>query len=196
MPGLSRELVEHRLPIKPGLRPYKQRTRSFRLDILPSIKDKIDCLLEANFIRPCRYVEWFSNIVLVSPPETHRRETTSDTRSQEALGTAGGPRFLGQWSRSCCTTGLQGSPGMPRNLYPIRKVMLQIGSMCTQTFANISLNRVRLLGCISYKEPIALPRLALDPCLGGTWSQWPSKPCSVRTKWTLQLMLHCTTGTS
>jgi hypothetical protein len=54
MPGLSRELVEHRLPIKPGFRPYKQRTRSFRLDILPSIKDKIDHLLGANFIRPCR----------------------------------------------------------------------------------------------------------------------------------------------
>jgi hypothetical protein len=29
MPGLSRELVEHRLPIKDGFRPYKQQPRQF-----------------------------------------------------------------------------------------------------------------------------------------------------------------------
>ena len=29
MPGLSRELVEHRLPIKAGFRPYKQPARRF-----------------------------------------------------------------------------------------------------------------------------------------------------------------------
>jgi len=29
MPGLSRDLVEHRLPIKAGFRPYKQPSRRF-----------------------------------------------------------------------------------------------------------------------------------------------------------------------
>ena len=29
MPGLSRDLVEHRLPIKAGFRPYKQPARRF-----------------------------------------------------------------------------------------------------------------------------------------------------------------------
>jgi hypothetical protein len=29
------------------------------------IKEEIDRLLKANFIRPCRYAEWISNIVLV-----------------------------------------------------------------------------------------------------------------------------------
>ena len=29
MPGLSRDLVEHRLPIKAGFRPYKQPSRCF-----------------------------------------------------------------------------------------------------------------------------------------------------------------------
>jgi hypothetical protein len=33
MPGLSRDLVEHRLPIKPGFRPYKQPHRNFNPDI-------------------------------------------------------------------------------------------------------------------------------------------------------------------
>jgi hypothetical protein len=60
MPGLSREIVEHRLPIKSGFRPFKQRARTFRPDLLPRIKDEIHWLLEANFIRPCRYAEWVS----------------------------------------------------------------------------------------------------------------------------------------
>jgi hypothetical protein len=65
MPGLSREIVEHQLPIKFGFRPFKQRTRTFRPDLLPRIKDEIHRLLEADFIRPCRYAEWVSNIVPV-----------------------------------------------------------------------------------------------------------------------------------
>jgi hypothetical protein len=35
MTGLSREIVEHRLPIKSGFRPFKQNARTFRLDLLP-----------------------------------------------------------------------------------------------------------------------------------------------------------------
>jgi hypothetical protein len=41
MLGLSRELVEHRLPIKSGFRPFKQKSRPFRLDLHPRIKDEI-----------------------------------------------------------------------------------------------------------------------------------------------------------
>jgi hypothetical protein len=65
MPGLSREIIEHRLPIKSGFRPFKQRARTFCPDLLPRIKDEIHRLLEADFIRPCRYAEWVSNIVPV-----------------------------------------------------------------------------------------------------------------------------------
>ena len=65
MPGLSRELVEHRLPIKNGFRPYKQTTRKFNPKIYDRIKEEIGRLLKANFIRPCRYAEWISNIVPV-----------------------------------------------------------------------------------------------------------------------------------
>ena len=66
MPGLSRELVEHRLPIKYGFRPYKQPARRFNLDIHYRVKEEVERLLEANFIRPCRYAEWVSNIVPTS----------------------------------------------------------------------------------------------------------------------------------
>jgi hypothetical protein len=35
MPGLSREIVEHRLPIKSDFRSFKQKARIFHLDLLP-----------------------------------------------------------------------------------------------------------------------------------------------------------------
>jgi hypothetical protein len=44
MLGLSRELVEHQLPIKSDFRPFKQKPRTFRPDLLPRIKDGIHWL--------------------------------------------------------------------------------------------------------------------------------------------------------
>jgi hypothetical protein len=70
MSGLSRELVEHRLPIKDGFRPYKQPAWRFNLDIYDRVKEEINQLLEANFIRPCRYPDWISNIVSVEKKGT------------------------------------------------------------------------------------------------------------------------------
>nr|CAH66649.1 OSIGBa0146I21.6 [Oryza sativa]CAH66655.1 OSIGBa0092J07.1 [Oryza sativa] len=65
MLGLSRELVEHRLPIKPGFRPYKQPPRHFNPLLYDRVKEEIDRLLKAGFIRPCHYAEWVSSIVPV-----------------------------------------------------------------------------------------------------------------------------------
>ena len=65
MPGLSHELVEHRLPIKTGFRPYKQPSRRCTVVIYDRVKEEINRLLEANFVRPCRYAKWISNFVLV-----------------------------------------------------------------------------------------------------------------------------------
>jgi hypothetical protein len=81
MSGLSREIVEHRLPIKSGFRPFKQKARTFRPDLLPRIKDKIHRLLEANFIRPCRYAEWVSNIVPVEKKESGKLRVYIDFRN-------------------------------------------------------------------------------------------------------------------
>jgi hypothetical protein len=64
MPGLDRSIVEHWLPIKPGHRPYKQPPRKIYKDVvLADVKKEVERIIEANFIRPCRYAEWISNIV-------------------------------------------------------------------------------------------------------------------------------------
>jgi hypothetical protein len=68
-PGL-RELVEHRLPIKEGFRPYRQTPRNFSPEIVVKIKEEVDRLLKARLIQPCRYAEWVSNIVLAEKKNT------------------------------------------------------------------------------------------------------------------------------
>ena len=56
MLGLSRELVEHQLPIKEGCKPYKQPTRRFNSELLPKIKGEIERLLKAGFISTSKYM--------------------------------------------------------------------------------------------------------------------------------------------
>ena len=66
MLGLSRELIDHRPPIKPRFRPHKQHLHYFNSAIYNPIKAEISHLLKVGFvIKPCRYVECVSNIVPV-----------------------------------------------------------------------------------------------------------------------------------
>ena len=66
MPGLDRSVAEHHLPIKEGFKPHRQPARRMAPHILPKVKDEIDRMLKAKFIRPCQYTEWLSNIVSVT----------------------------------------------------------------------------------------------------------------------------------
>jgi len=65
MPGLDRSIIEHRLPLKKGFRPFQQRARQMKAEILEEVKKEIEKMLKAGFIRPCRYAEWISSIVPV-----------------------------------------------------------------------------------------------------------------------------------
>ena len=80
MSGLSRDLVEHKLPIKYGFRPHKQSPRRFNSNLYDRIKEEIDRLLKAGFIRPCRYAKWISNIVPVEKKNTEKIRVCIDFR--------------------------------------------------------------------------------------------------------------------
>jgi hypothetical protein len=80
MPGLSRDLVEHRLPIKLGFRPYKQPRRNINLDIYDRVKEEVNWLLDIKFIRPCCYADWISNIVPVEKKGTKKLHVCIDFR--------------------------------------------------------------------------------------------------------------------
>lgn len=65
MPGLSKDLVELKLPIKSGKKPVKQTPRRFALEVFSKIKKEVERILRCNFIRTTRYVKWIANIVPV-----------------------------------------------------------------------------------------------------------------------------------
>jgi hypothetical protein len=63
MPGLDRSIIEHQLPLKKGFQLFQQWAREMRTEVLVEVKKEIEKMLEAGFIRPCRYAEWISSIV-------------------------------------------------------------------------------------------------------------------------------------
>jgi hypothetical protein len=81
MPVLSQELVEHRLLIQRGFRPFKQPSRNYNHGILGKIKEEIWRLLKARFIRTCQYVESVSNIVLVEKKNIGKIRVCVDFRN-------------------------------------------------------------------------------------------------------------------
>ncbi|KAI5353032.1 hypothetical protein L3X38_005924 [Prunus dulcis] len=70
MPGLDRQLVEHKLPIKDGYLPVKQARRRMSMDTELKVKEEIERLLKAGFIRPAIYADWLANIVPVLKRKT------------------------------------------------------------------------------------------------------------------------------
>jgi hypothetical protein len=53
MPCLDHSIVEHCLPIKPDLKPYKQPPRKiYKDEVLADVRKEVERLIDANFIRP------------------------------------------------------------------------------------------------------------------------------------------------
>jgi hypothetical protein len=65
MPGLDRSIVEHRLPLKSGFRLFQQQAQQMKAEVLVEVKKEVEKMIEAGFIRPCRYTEWISSVVPV-----------------------------------------------------------------------------------------------------------------------------------
>jgi hypothetical protein len=65
MKGISREVAEHKLNIKPGSKPVKQRLCRFNDEKCKAIVKEIMKLLSAGFIREVFHPEWLANLVLV-----------------------------------------------------------------------------------------------------------------------------------
>ncbi|KAL2457335.1 Ribonuclease H [Abeliophyllum distichum] len=65
LPGVDPSIVQHRLNNMAGLRPVKQRKRQFAPERQQAIKEELEKLLEAGFIREVKYPQWLANVVLV-----------------------------------------------------------------------------------------------------------------------------------
>ena len=65
MPGVLRELAEHKLDLNPGSKPVKQRLQQFSPDKKAAIKKEITKLLATGFIRGILHPEWLANPILM-----------------------------------------------------------------------------------------------------------------------------------
>jgi hypothetical protein len=65
MPGVPRELAEHRLEVHKTSRPIKQKLRQFAKDRKQAIEVEVCKLLAAGFVRECQHPIWLANPVLV-----------------------------------------------------------------------------------------------------------------------------------
>lgn len=57
MPSLDRRLVEHRLSVKEGFRPFKQPPCRTAIEVMLKVKKEIKRLLKARFIQPIKYAK-------------------------------------------------------------------------------------------------------------------------------------------
>ena len=69
MKGIHPSITSHRLNVWPTARPIWQRVRRFHPDRQKIIRDEIDKLLEAGFIREVDYPDWLTNVVVVPKKE-------------------------------------------------------------------------------------------------------------------------------
>jgi hypothetical protein len=65
MPGVPRELAEHKLKVYPQARPIRQKLCHFTPDKREAIRAELARLVAAGFIREVLHPEWLANHVLV-----------------------------------------------------------------------------------------------------------------------------------
>ncbi|KAA3481557.1 RNA-directed DNA polymerase (Reverse transcriptase), Ribonuclease H [Gossypium australe] len=65
MPGLSTDIVVHRLPIREECKPVQQKLRRMRPDVVLKIKEEVQKQFDVVFLKVVKYSEWVANIVPV-----------------------------------------------------------------------------------------------------------------------------------
>nr|AAL31648.1 Putative polyprotein [Oryza sativa]AAL34947.1 Putative polyprotein [Oryza sativa]AAP51891.1 retrotransposon protein, putative, unclassified [Oryza sativa Japonica Group] len=65
MPGVPREVIEHRLAVRPDAKPVRQKVRRQAPERQAFIREEVARLLEAGFIREVIHLEWLANPVVV-----------------------------------------------------------------------------------------------------------------------------------
>jgi ribonuclease HI len=58
-------VIEHKIPLKPGVKPFRQKLRQINPILLPVVEREVKNLLDAKIIVPLRYSDWVANLVPV-----------------------------------------------------------------------------------------------------------------------------------
>ena len=65
MPGIDPNVITHRLNVCPSSKPVRQKKKVFALERDNAIKDEVQKLMAAKFIREVYYPDWLANVVMV-----------------------------------------------------------------------------------------------------------------------------------
>jgi hypothetical protein len=65
---IPREMIVHKLGINPSYKPVKLKERRYTPERRKTIRQEVNKLLEAGFIRPADYPSWLATPVLVEKP--------------------------------------------------------------------------------------------------------------------------------
>jgi hypothetical protein len=56
-------VIYHKIPLKPGVKPFRQNLRQINPILLPVVEREVKKLLEVKIIVPLRYFDWVENLV-------------------------------------------------------------------------------------------------------------------------------------
>ena len=65
MPGIDPSVITHCLNVSPSYKPVRQKKRVFAPERDNAIKDEVQKLMAAKFIREVYYLDWLTNVVMV-----------------------------------------------------------------------------------------------------------------------------------
>ena len=65
MSGIDPRVIVHRLSTNPKMKPVRQKRRSLNAERSPAVKEEVDKLLKAGFVKESRYLERLANVVMV-----------------------------------------------------------------------------------------------------------------------------------
>ena len=65
MPGIDREIAEHRIPTHPHITPVKQKKRRLRPEWALLIKEEVEKQLKTRFVEVVEDTHWLTNVVPV-----------------------------------------------------------------------------------------------------------------------------------
>ncbi|XP_034212942.1 uncharacterized protein LOC117625504 [Prunus dulcis] len=65
MPGISPDIISHRLSVNPAVRPVRQKRRAYDPERYEAMRAEVDRLSSIRFIREVAYPTWLANVVMV-----------------------------------------------------------------------------------------------------------------------------------
>ena len=64
MSGLSTEIGEHQLPVRPECWPVQQKLRRVKQEMLLKIKEEVKKQLDARFLEVAKYPKWVAKVLV------------------------------------------------------------------------------------------------------------------------------------